>query len=415
MTKPAAIVIAGTLDTKSEEIGFVRRALERRGRRVLVIDCGILGTPTLEAHFDREVVAQAGGGDLASMRQSRDRETAIPIMNGGLELILSGLLADNEVAGYIGVGGGTNAAFAAAAFRVIPFGIPKVLVSTIACGNTRPFVGIKDVVLIHSVVDILGLNSFLCSVLDRAVAALDAMIAVSGGQKSAARDKRCVAVTSFGSTTEGATHALQILQAQELEVLGFHARGVGGEAMEAFVREGRIDAVLDLTTTEIADEIVGGICSAGPNRLEAAGNLGLAQVILPGAIDMVNFGPKITVPERFRDRHFVSHTPLATLMRTTEAENIEIASFIARKLNEARGPVAVVLPMRGFSAYDREGGPFFDPKIDAAFCNTLVAQLKPSIPVRRIDAHINERPVIEAATALLTRMMAHSNAEGTGQ
>jgi uncharacterized protein (UPF0261 family) len=311
------------------------------------------------------------------------------------------------VAGYFGLGGGTNAALASAAFAQLPFGVPKMLVSTVACGNTRPFIGMKDVMLVHSVVDILGLNAFLEDILVRAVTAFCALLAApQAAAKNAPR--LCIGMTTFGSTTEGAMIAHQSLIGG-YDVVSFHARGIGGEAMEAFVREGRIQAVLDLTTTEVADELVGGICSAGPDRLSAAAETGVPQVVLPGAIDMVNFGPPATVPERFKGRTFTSHTPHATLLRTTAGENVAIAEFIAGKLNRAKGPVAVVLPLRGFSAYDIAGGPFFDPEADAAFCKTLVAKLKPAIAVERVDAHINDRAVIERATALLTAMIPSSN------
>jgi uncharacterized protein (UPF0261 family) len=399
-----AIVIAATLDTKAEEVEFVRAALERRGRSVIVVDCGILGRAGARADVPREAVAQAGGSDLGSMQREQNRETAIPIMLRGLERVIADLFARGRVAGYLGLGGGTNAALAAAAFKALPFGVSKVLVSTVACGNTRPFVGTKDVVLFHSVVDILGLNHFLKSILTRAAAAIDAMIEErSAGE--AERDEPCIAVTAFGSTTEAATQALGLLSANGFEVLTFHARGVGGEAMEEMIREGRVDAVLDLTTTEIADEVVGGICSAGPNRLEAAGERGIPQVVLPGAIDMVNFGPPATVPPAFRTRRLLAHTPHATLMRTTAEENAAIAAFVAAKLNAATGPTGVVLPLRGFSAYDREGGPFFDPVADAAFRSALTAQLKPHIRVRTVDAHINQPEVIRAASSLLLDLM----------
>jgi uncharacterized protein (UPF0261 family) len=265
----------------------------------------------------------------------------------------------------------------------------------------------KDVMLVHSVVDILGLNAFLEDVLVRAVTAFGALVAAPPA--AAVRTGRpCIGMTTFGSTTEGAMIAHDRLIG-DYDVLAFHARGIGGEAMEAFVREGRIQGVLDLTTTEVADELVGGICSAGPNRLSAAAETGVPQVVLPGAIDMVNFGPPATVPERFKGRTFTSHTPHATLLRTTAAENVAIAEFIATKLNRARGPVAVVLPLRGFSAYDIAGGPFFDPEADAAFCAALAARLSPAIPVERIDAHINDRAVIDRATALLIAMISSSN------
>lgn len=401
------VVIAATLDTKGAEVAFVRREFERRGIAVTVIDCGILGEPGTEATFTRASVARAGGGDIAAMRALRERASAIPTMIRGLETILRDLQGEAQVAGYFGLGGGTNAALASAAFALLPFGQPKMLVSTVACGNTRPFIGMKDVVLVHSVVDILGLNAFLEDVLTKAVSAFCALLDAPTARLK--RDSRpCIGMTTFGSTTEGAMIAHETLVGS-YDVLSFHARGVGGEAMEAFIREGRIQAVLDLTTTEVADELVGGICSAGPDRLSAAAEVGVPQVVLPGAIDMVNFGPPTTVPERFKNRIFTSHTPHATLMRTTVEENVAIAEFIAGKLNRAKGPVAVVLPLRGFSAYDIAGGPFFDPDVDAAFCAALSARLDPSVAVERVDAHINDRVVIDCATRLLTSMISRSN------
>lgn len=401
------VIIGATLDTKGAEVAFVRREFERRGLGVTVIDCGILGEPGTEASFTRAEVAGAGGADIAAMRASRDRASAIPIMIGGLKAILRDLQGRGQVAGYFGLGGGTNAALASAAFAQLPFGVPKMLVSTVACGNTRPFIGMKDVMLFHSVVDILGLNAFLEDILVRAVAAFCGLLAAPPAMTQEA-GRVCIGMTTFGSTTEGAMIAHESLVG-DYDVLSFHARGIGGEALEAFVREGRIQAVLDLTTTEVADELVGGICSAGPDRLSAAAETGVPQVVLPGAIDMVNFGPPATVPERFKGRTFASHTPHATLLRTTADENVAIAEFIAGKLNRAKGPVAVVLPLQGFSAYDIVGGPFFDPDADAAFCSALTAKLNPAIPVERIDAHINDRAVIDRATALLTAMISSSN------
>lgn len=409
MTAPGepAVVIAATLDTKGSEVAFVTCEFERRGIAVTVIDCGILGEPGMPAAFTRADVARAGGGDIAALRASRDRAPAISTMIRGLEVIMRDLQADGKIAGYFGLGGGTNAALASAAFALLPFGQPKMLVSTVACGNTRPFIGMKDVMLVHSVVDILGLNAFLKGILARAVSAFCAVLETPTAEQPRP-DRTCIGMTTFGSTTEGATIAHESLVGS-YDLLSFHARGIGGEALEAFVREGRIQAVLDLTTTEIADELVGGICSAGPNRLSAAAETGVPQVVLPGAIDMVNFGPPATVPERFKGRNFVSHTPHATLMRTTASENVAIAEFIAAKLNRAKGPVAVVLPLRGFSAYDISDGPFFDPNADGAFCATLAARLDPAIPVNRVDAHINDKAVIDCATRLLTSMISRSN------
>lgn len=399
MARP--IVLAGTLDTKSEELGFVRRELENAGLPVILIDCGVLGTPSIPANISREAIAGAGGGDLASLRAAKDRAAAMATMTRGLEREISRLVKEERIGGFMGVGGGTNAAFAAAAFRLIPYGIPKMLVSTVACGNTRPFIGIRDVVLVHSVVDILGLNDFVVSILSRSAKALAAMVHAAPSAHPDGKRTHCVGLTSYGSTTETSNRCYEGIVAAGLECLAFHARGVGGEAMESLIREGRIQSVLDLTTTEIADEIVGGICSAGPDRLSAAGNAGIPQVVLPGGIDIVNFGPSGSVPPKFSGRTFAAHTSLATLMRTTADENREIARFTAEKLNAAKGPVHVILPARGYSAYDREGQPFFDPQADRAYEEALQAALAPRIEVHRIDAHINDKAVSDLACTLL--------------
>jgi uncharacterized protein (UPF0261 family) len=397
------VVLAGTLDTKSEEIGYVVEAMRRRGLATIVIDCGILGTPGMAATVDRESVARAAGCDLAALRHGRNREEAIPAMGRGLAAVLEALLATGKVRGFFGIGGGTGAALAAAAFRVLPFGLPKLLVTTVASGDTRPYVGMKDVVLIHSVVDVLGLNDFLRRLLRQAAAAMAALLAEGPEARQAGR--LCVGMTSYGSTTPAAMRAWENLTGRGFEVMTFHARGIGGQAMEELIRQDAVQAVLDLTTTEIADEIVGGINSAGPDRLTAAGRKALPQVVLPGAIDMVNFGARGSVPQRFAGRNLVFHTPYATLMRTTPSENVAMAEFMAERLNAARGPVTVVIPLRGFSAYDSEGAPFFDPEADRVFRETLAARLAPRIAVRCIDAHINDPACVDVATELLLEMI----------
>lgn len=402
-------MIAATLDTKAEEIDFVRRELAARGLETILIDCGVLGEPGLKATIDRDAIARAGGDHIEALRAARNREAAIQTMIRGVEVTIRELHEQGRISGYLGVGGGTNAAIAAAAFRILPFAVPKMLVSTVASGNTRSFIGPRDVVLLHSVVDIMGLNPILRSVLRQAAAMMDALVRLPPQMPSQGNGKDVVGLTAFGSTTAGANRALHLLNDAKFETLVFHARGVGGQAMEQLVDEGHIQAVLDLTITEIADEIVGGTLSAGPERLDAALRLGIANVILPGAIDMVNFGTPSTVPERFKGRQFLAHTPHATLMRTSPEENAAIAAFVARKLNTAPERVEVVIPTAGFSAYDIEGGPFHDRKSDAAFIDTLRAQLSSDIPVRVIDAHINDAKCIGAATEALFRLMHHSH------
>lgn len=399
------VLIAAALDTKSESVGYICEKLRKLGVCPVVVDCGVLGIPGMPADVTREEVAQLAGTTLAALQQEADRATAIPTMIRGLERLVARMLAEGSIAGCLGLGGGTNAAYAAAVFELLPFGLPKMLVSTVASGNTASFVKGNDVLLFHSVVDVLGVNSILRVVLDQAAAAMAAMLHLPP-PAAAVQGQTTVGMTVFGSTTLAALKAEELLLAEGCEVLPFHARGVGGQAMESLVRDGRIQAVLDLTTTEIADEIVGGILTAGPHRLEAAAVAGIAQVVLPGAIDMVNFGPAATVPAQFAGRRFLAHSPHATLMRTTVEENRAIARFIASKLNAARGGVEVVIPMRGFSAYDRVGQPFYDPEADAAFQQTLAEHLRADIPVHVLDLHINDAACVAFALQRLAALRA---------
>lgn len=407
MTSPhpasaARVLIPATLDTKSEAVGYLCEKLRSLGVSPLVVDCGVLGQPAMSADITREEIAALAGTTIPVLQQAADRASAIPTMIRGLEQLVVQMLAKGEVRACLALGGGTNAALASAVFDLLPFGYPKMLVSTVASGQTASFVKGNDVLLYHSVVDILGVNSVLRVILDQAAVAMAALL--SAPVPSAPQNAgTTVGMTVFGSTTLAALKAEALLLAQACEVLPFHARGVGGQAMEALVRAGRIHAVLDLTTTEIADEIVGGILSAGPRRLEAAAAAGMAQVVLPGAIDMVNFGPPSSVPAQFAGRQFLAHSPHATLMRTTPQENREIARFMARKLNAARGPVEVIIPKRGFSAYDREGQPFHDPQADAAFQQTLQEDLRADIPVHVLDLHINDP---ECAAFAVQRLLA---------
>jgi uncharacterized protein (UPF0261 family) len=400
------IVIAATLDTKSTEIALLLEEFHRYGLSTVLIDCGILGEPGLTPAISHHDVAHAGGATIDELRREHNRETALPVMMRGLRNCVSELYERGLIGGFCAVGGGTNTAFASAAFSVLPFGFPKLLASTTVSGSTRPIIGVKDVVLVHSVIDILGNNSFLRSIFRRCAALMRAMVEEAGAD-FAAREASC-AITTYGATTAGANYAAEILSTAGLEVIAFHARGTGGQAVEALIRDGRIPAFLDLTTSEVADEIAGGEQSAGPDRLTAAAAMGVPQVVLPGAIDMVNFGPLDSVPARYAGRKFACHTPAATLMRTTIEENEAMAIFVTERLNKTIGPASVVIPMRGYSAYDIEGGPFFDPAADAAFRDTLAARLRADIPLHLVDAHINDRKCMEVATAELLAMLRRS-------
>jgi uncharacterized protein (UPF0261 family) len=391
----ATIVILGTLDTKGAELGYLRDAIAARGLQPLVVDAGILNPPAFQPDVDRHVVAAAAGVTVDDLAQAGDRGQAVTRMAQGAAHVVADLHLQGRVAGIIGIGGSGNATIAGAAMRALPIGTPKLLVTTVAAGDTRPYVGSTDITMMYSVVDIAGLNRLSRRILGNAAAAIVGMAGAYTEQQAGADDRPLVAATMFGVTTPCVTAAREALETLGYEVLVFHATGVGGRSMESLVRDGFFAGVLDITTTELADEVAGGTLSAGPDRLEAAGRAGIPQVVSLGALDMANFGPLDTVPERFRGRLLYQHNPAVTLMRTTAEENAAIGKVIAEKLNRARGPVALVVPLRGVSMIDTPGAPFFDPDADAALFGALRARLEPRIEVVEVDAHIND-PVFSA-------------------
>jgi uncharacterized protein (UPF0261 family) len=294
--------------------------------------------------------------------------------------------------------------------RAVRFGIPKVMVSTLASGQVRPYVGVRDVMMFHSVVDISGLNRISRSVLTRAAFAMTGMISTYPEYLFPVEDKPLVGATMFGVTTPCVEAARRLIEVAGFEVLVFHATGTGGRTLESFVSDGLMAGVLDITTTELADELVGGILSAGPDRLTAAALRGVPQVISLGALDMVNFGPRETVPEQFKDRRFHQHNPTVTLMRTTPEENDRLGQEIAQKASAARGPTAVLVPLRGVSAIDREGQPFWWPEADAALFQSLRNWMSPAVRLIELDLHINDPAFAEAAARTLLEM---TNAPGS--
>jgi uncharacterized protein (UPF0261 family) len=311
-------------------------------------------------------------------------------MARGAAVVISGLHAEGRVDGILGVGGSGGAAIAAAAMRELPVGLPKLLVTTMASGDTRPYVGTSDVTLMHSVVDIAGINRISEPILVNAAVAIAAMARARSGFESSLPKRPVVGATMYGNTTPGVTAAREALEEQGYEVVVFHAVGTGGRAMEDLIRGGAIDAVLDATTTELADELVGGVCSAGPDRLTAAGQRGIPQVVSLGALDMVNFGPIDTVPAQFRHRNLYRHNAAVTLMRTTPTECAELGRIMARKLNAATGPLAVFIPTDGLSIVGKPGGPFHDPAADRALVIALRAELRPGIEVVELATEIND-------------------------
>jgi uncharacterized protein (UPF0261 family) len=363
-----------------------------------VLDLSVFGPPAAPADIEREEVARAAGVSVETLRCLGDRAEALTVMARGAAVHAERLLGAGRLAGIAAVGGSQGTVAATRVMTTLPFGLPKLMVSTMASGNTRPYVGSADIAMLFPVVDLLGLNRFCRRSLENAAGAIAGMASVWRPTPPAVTAE--VALTAFGATTPCVMAAAARLREHGFEPVVFHANGTGGQALEASIARGEFAGVLDLTTTELADELAGGHRSAGPGRLEAAGRRGLPQVIAPGALDMVNFGPPETVPVAYAGRRLYRHNAGTTLMRTTPSENARLGRWMAEKLNRATGPTGAVVPSKGFSAYDVETGPFFDRAADSAFVSELGAGLRPGIPLLKVDAHINDAVFAEAAVAM---------------
>jgi uncharacterized protein (UPF0261 family) len=345
------VVLIGTLDTKGDEYAFLRERLSAAGVATLLVDVGTAGPPRTEPDVGRAEVAAAGGVDLAGLT---DRGTAVQVMCAAAPVVVRRLFDEGRCDGVLAAGGSGGTAIATAAMRALPVGVPKLVVSTMASGDVSAYVDVSDVILVPAVTDVAGLNSVSARVLANAAAAMAGM--VTAPPLPVAERRPVVAATMFGVTTPAVTVAREELERRGYEVLVFHATGTGGRTMESLVEAGLVAGVLDLTTTELADDLVGGVLSAGPHRLEAAGRRGVPQVVSLGALDMVNFGPRDTVPERFAGRTLYEHNPVVTLMRTTPEECAELGRRVGARLSAATGPVALFVPLRGVSALSGEGG-----------------------------------------------------------
>jgi uncharacterized protein (UPF0261 family) len=395
----ATIAILGTMDTKGEEHGFLAEQIRQRGHKTLVIDTGTLDAPRLQADIPRTEVAAAAGYDLAGLTAKKDRGEAVKAMSEGAPLILTRLLHEKRIDGVISLGGGGGTAISTAAMRALPLGFPKVMVSTLASGNTAQYLGVKDIVMFPSIVDVAGLNRISRAVLSRAAGAISGMVEA---QPPVSEAKPIIVASQFGNTTECVSHARKILEAAGYEVLVFHATGVGGKTMESIIESGMVEGVLDITTTEWADELVGGFLSAGPARLEAAARLGIPAIVTPGCLDMVNFHGPESVPARFKGRNFYQHNPQVTLMRTNPEECAELGRIIAGKLNASTGPVTVLIPLKAISVISAPGQKFHDPAADRALFTALKAGLRKDIQIVEMDCAINDPSFAEAcANALL--------------
>lgn len=404
------VAILGTLDTKATEFAFLKRAIEGEGVGTLLIDAGVLADPPFPPDIDSREVAAAAGVDLAALRRAKDRGPAVTAMGHGAALIVTRLLAEGRIHGIIAMGGGGGTSIAARAMQALPVGFPKLIVSTLAAGDVSAYVGVKDILMMPSIVDISGINRLSSQIMANAAGAIAGMVRAK--RPEAASGKPLIAATMFGVTTPCVTRAREVLEAAGYEVLVFHATGTGGRTMEELVRAGFVEGVLDITTTELADELAGGVLSAGPDRLTAAGEMGIPQVVSAGALDMVNFGAPDTVPPRYAARLFYRHNPQVTLMRTTEEENAELGRILAEKLNAAKGPTIFILPKGGVSAIDAPGKPFHDPAADAAFIRELTARLAPQVTLVERDTDINDEAFATEAANLLIALLANQKRSG---
>lgn len=398
----ATVVLLGTLDTKGREYDYLRDRLREQGVDVILVDAGVF-EPLAQADVTQDEVAAAAGADVAALRGAGDRGAAVDAMCRGSAEVVRRLHEEGRLDGILCVGGSGNSSIGAAAMAVLPVGVPKLIVSTVASGDTRPYVGANDVSMTYSVVDISGLNRISERILSNAAGAIAGMAKVAVPESGEGRP--LIGATMFGVTTPAVTRARERLEELGYEVLVFHATGTGGQSMEALAKGGFLAGVLDITTTELADELVGGVLSAGPDRLEAAGELGLPQVVSLGALDMVNFGPRETVPPQFEGRNLYVHNPTVTLMRTTPEECAELGAQIARKLSAATGPTALFVPLKGVSMIATEGGPFHDAAADEALFSALRAGLGEGVEVHELDLDVNDPAFADAMADRLHTMI----------
>jgi uncharacterized protein (UPF0261 family) len=398
MSEPPVVVLLGTMDTKEDEYAFLHRKVLGSGAEVLLINTGPLGDPAYPVDFDRWAVAAAGGSDLDAVIREGDRGLAVSAMAEGAAALLRRLFEEGRVHGVLAMGGSGGSSISSRAMRELPVGLPKMLVSTMGAGDTRPFVGISDIAMVYSVVDIAGINRVSERILSNAAAGIAAMAASYLGREQGGAERPMLGATMYGSTTRCVDRARGWLEDAGYEVLVFHATGTGGRSMEALMRSGFITGALDITTTEITDEVAGGTMPAGPDRLEVAGSLGLPQVVSLGGIDIITFSPPEAVPAGWSGRTMYRHNPTVTLVRTTPEEADAVGRRLAGKLNRASGPVTLFIPMRGTSDYGVAGGVFHDPEADRALVDALTGDLGTGVEVVAMDTDIND-PAFAVAMA----------------
>jgi uncharacterized protein (UPF0261 family) len=397
------VVIIGTLDTKGKEFAFVKELIENEGLKTLVVDFGVMGKPAFKPDIPRDEVARAGGGNLALFASGEHKDQAMKTMAAGLVAIVRRLYDEGKLQGIIGMGGTGGTSIATAAMRTLPVGVPKVMVSTIGGGDVSAYAGTKDITFIPSIVDVAGINRISRQIFANAAGAIAGMAKIEVSKD--VLEKPLVVASMFGNTTTCVDHARGILEKEGYEVLVFHATGTGGKTMESLIADGYIAAAMDITTTELADYVCGGVLSAGPERGMAASRAGIPAVIVPGCVDMANFWSIDTVPEKYAGRNLYQWNPNVTLLRTNVEENIRMGEMIAAAANAATAPVAVLLPLKGVSMLDSEGNQFWDPEADRACFDTIKKNLKPGIRVIEMENNINDPAFSEKVAMTLLAML----------
>ena len=387
---------------------LLKMKIEKRGHRALLINTGVLGEPLIPPDVSANEVAKAGGKSLEELRKIRDKSTAMKVMTKGIAIVMDRLFKQKKIDGGLSMGGSNGTIIGTSGLRALPLGVPKVMVSTVASGDTQPYVGISDLVMIPSILDVSGVNRVSAQIYANAVGTIIGMVETEVPQ---VQNKPLITASMFGNTTKLVNQCSKILSKKDYEILVFHAVGTGGRMMESLIQQGFISAVLDVTPTELVDEYIGGVLSAGPNRMEAATKWYIPQVIAPGCMDMVNFWGMETVPEKWLDRKLYAWNENVTLMRTTPEENAKLGKILAEKVNRSIGPVAIYLPLKGISELDSLGNPFWWPEANEALFSSIKENLRDDIPVYEINSNINDPEFAEAVSNQLLSFLNENNKE----
>lgn len=401
--KKKTIVVLSAMDTKGREMKFIKEEIEKRGHSALVMDIGVMGESFFQPDVSRQEITAAGGMSFEELMKKPSREVASELMSRGATRIIKRLLEEDKVHGIISMGGTWGTTTATAVMRELPVGFPKMMVSTMASGNTAPFIDIYDITMMFSVADIMGLNPVTRKILSNAAGAVCGM--AESEVTIEAAEKPLVAVTTVGITTKGAMRALKELEASGCDTIVFHAVGTGGRAMESLMKQGVVKAVLDIATIEVTNEMYGGMLAGGKERLTTAGKLRLPQVLAPGAIAILVFGKPEIIPEKYKNRKIIPHSPLITDVRITKEEQIEVAKELARRLQYTRDHAVFMIPRKGYDSYSVEGMGFWEPESDAAFVETLKVNLPSNIRIEEMDADINDPAFVKKMVDNLVELM----------